>query len=424
MNPIQSNHQFHHLSSFCQTPLQSIIQKISNQLNHQLINQSTSTSIFTSPSSSHHSSHLSKFQAQSLPTITIQDYLTRIISFAPISIDSILLALLYLNRSTTLSINLLHSISSKSTLDLPVIPYHLSTIHRLLLSTLIVANKFISDRFLSASRASKVGGVPIPELASLERSLLFCLDFDLNFTLCDLNHVAEWVLNNDLSDSSSQSITSQVEPTETIPEAVHLPIINIEQLELKDEDEVKEDFKEPINSPPTLSISQHDPSPQLQSCSRTSSGSSSSSQPRHPSHSSSDLHSSLQLHSRSQSISDPKPIPHPQSISRSQSISHSQYIPNSSSYSDNPNKNLNQTTPRRRVFLRTHFVKDPRYNSNYLSTRPKVEEYEDEELKNATRIILTKLDSKGLKIQTELLGVSLITGEKICRTMSTQSIPL
>ncbi|EGG03825.1 uncharacterized protein MELLADRAFT_89915 [Melampsora larici-populina 98AG31] len=404
-----SSDRYDDLSRFCKTPIDSIISKISNQLIHQLnsIHPSSTSTYF----SSSHSSHLSKFQAQSLPTLTIHAYLTRLITLAPISIDSILLALLYLNRSTTLSINLIHSISHKSTHDLPIIPYDLSTIHRLLLSTLMVANKFISDHYLSASRASKVGGVPIPELASLERSLLYCLDFDLNFTMSDLNQVAQWVLTDDSSALSSQSTTS------TIPQAVHLPIINIEQLELKDQEEVTEDLK-PIHSPPTLSIS--DPSSRPSSSQTSSDSLCSSSQPSCLSHSNSDSHSPLQQHSRSQSISDPKPIPHPQSISRSQSISHSNHSIHHSLKPLNPSTVI----PRRRVFLRTHFVKDPRYNTNYLTTRPKVEEYESEELKNPTRIVLTKLDSKGLKIQTELLGVSLITGEKICRTMSTQSIPL
>ncbi|GAA5836023.1 hypothetical protein JCM3766R1_005132 [Sporobolomyces carnicolor] len=108
------------------------------------------------------------------------------------------------------------------------------TLHRLVLSTLIVANKFLVDGTLSQSRAAKVGGVDTYELAKLERETLRLLSWSLFVDPVELEHVSrvweteatnlgllpspELLLETSESrcpSSASSSVSSSVESTTT-----------------------------------------------------------------------------------------------------------------------------------------------------------------------------------------------------------------
>ncbi|KAM0793674.1 hypothetical protein ACM66B_001103 [Microbotryomycetes sp. NB124-2] len=68
------------------------------------------------------------------------------------------------------------------------------TLHRLVLSTLLVASKFISDGAVPQTRAAKVGGVSTNELVRLEVEVLAALSWDLDFDLDTMEDVARIVL--------------------------------------------------------------------------------------------------------------------------------------------------------------------------------------------------------------------------------------
>lgn len=262
----------------------------------------------------------------------------------------------------------------------------------MLLSSLIIANKFISDHFLSASRASKVGGVRIEELASLERGLLECLGFVLSFTTQEIEQVAQWALD---------------EPLPTPSDSVPLALATL-------------DLRDPSPEPHLISQSHTIPHPHLipESHSETRArltilepqpilklkSQLLNSQPSSP-----ELHAQPVLESSTQPSTEPRLVPLPV-------------------ISPNPTNEPTPRTnkPRGRVFLRAHFVRDPNLNSNYLSRRPSMEfdevEGADGRRERGTRIVITKLDQNVLKVRTELVGCSShLPGEKLSRTMSNRS---
>ncbi|GAA6059610.1 hypothetical protein JCM10212_005109 [Sporobolomyces blumeae] len=84
--------------------------------------------------------------------------------------------------------------NSTSTKRRPAPLVNLFTVHRVVLSTLLVSTKFTCDRALSQSRAAKVGGVSTGELARLEGETLRLLGWEMYWTLDELEGVlARWV---------------------------------------------------------------------------------------------------------------------------------------------------------------------------------------------------------------------------------------
>ncbi|KAF9899178.1 hypothetical protein BX616_003197 [Lobosporangium transversale] len=59
-------------------------------------------------------------------------------------------------------------------------------IHRLLITSIVVASKFSSDRFCPNGQYAKVGGLPLKELNQLELEFLFLSQFELNTTEAEL----------------------------------------------------------------------------------------------------------------------------------------------------------------------------------------------------------------------------------------------
>ncbi|WAQ85335.1 hypothetical protein PtA15_5A910 [Puccinia triticina] len=154
-----------------------------------------------------------KFQAQSKPTIDTHDYLTRLITLCPLSIDGVLLGLVYLQRITELSPT--SHPKQHAGPGQQRIPINSLTIHRLLLSSMILGTKFISDRPLPRKRLSKVAGVSEIELDHLERELLDRLDFKLCWATDELIRLTQTILTpapsapSPSSESSSESSSSE-----------------------------------------------------------------------------------------------------------------------------------------------------------------------------------------------------------------------
>ncbi|KAF9135605.1 hypothetical protein BGW39_001931 [Mortierella sp. 14UC] len=67
-------------------------------------------------------------------------------------------------------------------------------IHRLLITSLMIAAKFTSDLFYSNARYAKVGGLALQELNQLELEFLFTSKFELNVKVDELQRVANSLL--------------------------------------------------------------------------------------------------------------------------------------------------------------------------------------------------------------------------------------
>lgn len=109
-------------------------------------------------------SGISKFHALRPPAISIRDYLNRISKYASCSGECFVLALVYIDRiiqsNHTFVVNSLN-------------------IHRLLITSVMLAAKFFDDQYFNNAYYAKVGGVPCNEINTLEVEFLFMTNFSL-----------------------------------------------------------------------------------------------------------------------------------------------------------------------------------------------------------------------------------------------------
>jgi hypothetical protein len=110
---------------------------------------------------------LSKFHALRPPAISIKDYLQRVAKYAACSGECFVLALVYIDRI----------IQSN-----PTFVVNSLNIHRLLITSIMLAAKFFDDQYFNNAYYAKVGGVPCNEINSLEVEFLFMCNFTLFVT--------------------------------------------------------------------------------------------------------------------------------------------------------------------------------------------------------------------------------------------------
>ena len=105
------------------------------------------------------------FHARHLPTISISAYLARIFRYAPCSAECFLTSLVYIRR----------------VLDVKGVGFlQNSTVHRLLISAVLLSSKYLDDIYYNNRFYSKIGGISPQEMNSLELEMLFALNFDLS----------------------------------------------------------------------------------------------------------------------------------------------------------------------------------------------------------------------------------------------------
>ncbi|KAF3956561.1 hypothetical protein ACB098_11G129400 [Castanea mollissima] len=132
--------------------LSSLLQKVadSNDLNRQFQPQK-----------------ISVFHGLSRPTISIQSYLERIFKYANCSPSCYIVAYVYLDRFAQ---------------SQPALPVNSFNVHRLLITSVMVAAKFMDDIYYNNAYYAKVGGISTIEMNFLEVDFLFGLGFRLNVT--------------------------------------------------------------------------------------------------------------------------------------------------------------------------------------------------------------------------------------------------
>eukprot|EP01105_Mastigella_eilhardi_P027944 TRINITY_DN88_c0_g4_i2.p1 TRINITY_DN88_c0_g4~~TRINITY_DN88_c0_g4_i2.p1 ORF type:complete len:772 (-),score=175.69 TRINITY_DN88_c0_g4_i2:325-2640(-) len=107
------------------------------------------------------------FDSKRPPTITLHAYMGRIAQYSGCTNDTVIAALVLIDRVIVKNPNFL--VTNRN-------------IHRLLLTCIVVACKFYEDVFYTNKFYARVGGVPVEEMNNLEIALLSLLGFDLFIT--------------------------------------------------------------------------------------------------------------------------------------------------------------------------------------------------------------------------------------------------
>ena len=107
--------------------------------------------------------NIKPFLSNNIPQISIKDYLERLYKYTKINYSKIILILIYIDRICNIQ-------NFKLTYF---------NIHKLILASMIIANKFNEDEQYTTKFYSKLGGVPIAEISFLEYNFFFLLNFNL-----------------------------------------------------------------------------------------------------------------------------------------------------------------------------------------------------------------------------------------------------
>ena len=123
------------------------------------------------------SSSLTRFHSRAPPSISIHDYLQRILKYASVEKICLLLLLIYIDRVCEA-----HPHFTVSSL----------TVHRFIITGICVSSKALSDSYCSNSFYAKVGGIATKELNTLELELLFLIDWTL---VCNADTLQSYYVN-------------------------------------------------------------------------------------------------------------------------------------------------------------------------------------------------------------------------------------
>ncbi|KAM1069819.1 hypothetical protein ACFX13_001740 [Malus domestica] len=110
---------------------------------------------------------LSVFHSLTTPTISIHSYLQRIFKYADCSPSCFVVAYVYLDRFTQMQ---------------PLLPIDSFSVHRLLITSVLVSAKFMDDNYYNNAYYARVGGISTQEMNLLEVDFLFGLGFQMNVT--------------------------------------------------------------------------------------------------------------------------------------------------------------------------------------------------------------------------------------------------
>ncbi|CAB4315600.1 unnamed protein product [Prunus armeniaca] len=110
---------------------------------------------------------ITMFHASEVPALSIRRYIERIFKYSSCSPSCFVVAYIYIERFLQRRGICLTSLN----------------IHRLLITSIMVAAKFMDDECYSNAYYAKIGGVSLSELNKLEVEFLLSLDFKLHVTI-------------------------------------------------------------------------------------------------------------------------------------------------------------------------------------------------------------------------------------------------
>ena len=103
------------------------------------------------------------FSANTVPNISIKDYLTRIQTYSNIEKSTMILSLIYIDRICEIA-------------DLTLTYFN---IHRILFAAVLMAIKYNEDNFYDNKFYSEIAGVKLKELKMIEYTFLDLIDFQM-----------------------------------------------------------------------------------------------------------------------------------------------------------------------------------------------------------------------------------------------------
>ncbi|CAM9396995.1 unnamed protein product, partial [Choristocarpus tenellus] len=112
---------------------------------------------------------VTKFHALRPPGIGVAEYLDRILKYSSCSSECFVLGLIYMDR-----------LIQKNKFALTTL-----NVHRVAITSVMVAAKFFDDQYYNNAYYAKVGGVPCHEMNALEIAFLVAVNFDLHVTAAE-----------------------------------------------------------------------------------------------------------------------------------------------------------------------------------------------------------------------------------------------
>jgi hypothetical protein len=107
--------------------------------------------------------NIKPFMTESIPSLSIKDYLIRLSQFTKINESTIILILIYIDRI--------------GKINKFILTYR--NIYKLILASMVIAIKYNEDNFYSSEVYAKLGGLSVPELNYLEFQFLILIKFSL-----------------------------------------------------------------------------------------------------------------------------------------------------------------------------------------------------------------------------------------------------
>jgi len=107
--------------------------------------------------------NIKPFMTESIPSLSIKDYLTRLSQFTKMNESTIILILIYIDRI--------------GKINKVILTY--KNIYKLILASMVIAIKFNEDNFYSSEVYAKLGGLSVSELNYLEFQFLILIKFSL-----------------------------------------------------------------------------------------------------------------------------------------------------------------------------------------------------------------------------------------------------
>ena len=106
---------------------------------------------------------IKSFLSKKIPSISIYNFLDRLVKYSRIQNSTLMLILIYIDRLC----------------DINYVNLTFYNIHKLILASMIVAIKFNEDNYLSNEYYAKIGGVSKNEINNLEYEFLCLIQFNL-----------------------------------------------------------------------------------------------------------------------------------------------------------------------------------------------------------------------------------------------------
>jgi len=155
-------------------------------------------------------SHVTKFHALRAPAISIEDYLQRISKYSGCSEECFILSLIYVDRLINQNQNLI---------------VNSLCVHRLIITSIMLAAKFFDDQYFNNAYYGKVGGVNCKEINSLEIEFLFMINFNLYVSEKDYEmynrKLEEHAVSMQLGDSNKSSTKTPIKSSHSKPISAH-----------------------------------------------------------------------------------------------------------------------------------------------------------------------------------------------------------